>query len=252
MPFSCESEAYSHSEFGHHHRHGGHADRDHHNSHAHGAPPIPTNESQSLNSKILTTNLSALNLANPQSHLPSLFKDTQHKYSIKPCFKSDADNQLILKIPFEGSVKLYSVILRSSNQPDNCPRTVKFYNTNQDLDFDNINSVDVTYQAEHPQVGVDDSNESTEDELVDDMSFVEHYLPRHLFTGVSTLTVFLEDNWSNDDDYALHLYSVELRGEFHQLKRNPVVTIYESASNPADHKIILSRSSLNSASEESR
>ncbi|VEU20478.1 DEKNAAC101326 [Brettanomyces naardenensis] len=244
MPnFSCETEAYTQGtelnsdnhDHGHGHQNHGHGGHGGHN-HSHGAPPIPTNESQSLNSKILTPNLSALNLANPQSDLPSLFKDRSHKYSIQPCFKSDADNQLILKIPFEGSTKLYSVILRTSNQDDHCPRTVKFYNGTRDLDFDSITSAQVTFEAEHPRVGLDDTSELQEEEIVDDSSFVEHYLPRNLFGGVSTLTIFFENNWSGDDDEPLHLYSVELRGEFHGLmKKTPVVTIYESAANPADH-----------------
>lgn len=218
---SCEEEAHEH-----HHGH------DH--NHEHGAPPIPTTESQSLYAHILTNDIAAFNVSNPSDQLKHVVKDHQHKYSTTPLFTSDADCQLILKIPFEGSVKVYSVILRTSSVPDHCPRKVKFYT--RELDFDSIEGARPTYEVEHPEVGIDDS-QPVGDELVEETSFVEHYLPRHQFAGVTVLTIFVENNWG-DEDEPTHLYSVEVRGEFQGLRKNPVVTIYESAANPADHKTV--------------
>ena len=109
---SCEDEHYH----GHSHNHNhNHDDNDH-------IAPIPTSSSQSLNSKIDTTKVTALNLANPSDELAKLFKDSNTKYQVKPVIKSDCDEQLIINIPFlNGSVKLYSIILRT-NGDIYCPR----------------------------------------------------------------------------------------------------------------------------------
>ncbi|ODV85123.1 hypothetical protein CANARDRAFT_28424 [[Candida] arabinofermentans NRRL YB-2248] len=222
----------------HEHASGGHGSHDPH-AHQHGAPPIPTNESQSLNSKISTAELSALNIENPLSELPKLFKSSSDKYKLTPCFKSDCDNQLIIRIPFEGSVKLYSITLRTSKIGNNCPKSVKLFKNESSIDFDNVNSKKPTFALEQPQVGIDDSEPLTINELKDDSTFVEHFLPRHQFGGITSLTIFFENNHTEDEDEILKLYSIDLRGEYKALNKDPVVVLYESAANPADHKNLL-------------
>ncbi|GMG29123.1 unnamed protein product [Ambrosiozyma monospora] len=226
---------------GHGDGHGGHG-----HSHQHEAAPIPTSTSQSLNSKINTANLEAFNLANPQTDLAELFKSHDKRYELIPVIKSDADNQLIIKIPFAGvTTKLYSVILRTSKLGDHCPKAVKFYKNQDNLDFDSIGSQKPTYVVEHPEIGVEDGEGDELTELVDDNTFAEHFLPRHLFSAVNTLTIFFENNWTDDDDEVLHLYSIEIRGEFKELTKDPIITLYESAANPADHKNMLPEETKN-------
>ncbi|KAG7918576.1 hypothetical protein KL927_002033 [Ogataea polymorpha] len=212
--------------------------------HSHGVPPIPTNESQSINSHVLTTQLVALNVANPSSDLEKLFKTQTNKYEVIPEIRSDADNQFILRIPFQGSVKLYSIILRTARQPDHCPRNIKLYKNQDSLDFDSVADTKATHEIEQPQIGLELDGELPR-EIVADDTFVEHYLPRHHFSGVSSLTLFFQNNWSQNDDEVLKLYSIELRGEFTPLTKDPVVTIYESAANPADHKNLLANENHN-------
>ncbi|CDK28731.1 unnamed protein product [Kuraishia capsulata CBS 1993] len=225
---------------GHSHSHG----------HSHGPPPIPTNSSQSINDRVSLSKLAGLNMANPPSDLQALFKTRETKNSLRPAIRSDADNQLILKVPFDGIVKLYSIILRTNGQPDHCPSTIKLFKNNDALDFDTIGSVHPTSTLSHPLVGhlEDLSAISRDDELVDETEdqFVEHYLPRNQFNGTTSLTLFFEDTHSHDEDEPVIIYSVELRGEFAELTRDPVITLYESAANPADHKLPLSQQNLNS------
>ncbi|GME68822.1 hypothetical protein B5S31_g154 [[Candida] boidinii] len=236
-----DGNGHSHS---HSHTHGGGS-----HNHDHAPPPIPTNPSQSLNSKIATTRLTALNLTNPQNELPKLFKSFDDKYSIKPEFKSDADNQLIIRIPFNGvTVKLYSIILRTNSNSDNCPRVIKLYKNNDHLDFDSTDSTKHTYEIEHSEIGFAGSSNSDDDVFVNDDEFVEHFLPRHLFSNVTDLSIFFQNNWTDDDDENLIIYSLELRGEFKELTKDPIITMYESAANPADHKNILKDSFKNNLS----
>lgn len=235
---TCESESHDHD---HNHDHG-----NNHDGHNHGAPPLPTNASQSLNPKIDTSKLTALNLSNPQDELIKLFKTQDTRYCVKPIFKSDLDNQLIINIPFETSVKLYSVILRTSIEPNHCPKIIKLFKNNLGLDFDTVGSMKATFQLEHPEIGVHYSTilNSDEQEFINDDSFVEHHLPRHLFSVVDSLTIFMENNWSGDEDENLILFSVEIRGEFKGLKKESVIALYESAANPADHKKIFAEDEL--------
>lgn len=233
----CEDEHH-----GHGHDHGGHDD---HSSHGHShVAPIPTNESQSLLSKIDTIHLSALNLANPQSDLSKLFRPVDEKFKLKPAIRTDADSQLILHIPFINSlVKLYSVILRT-NGDQYCPKTIKLFKNDTHIDFDNVDSKKAAFQLNHPHHGVMYNDEELPEELINSDEFVEHFLPRHTFTGVQHLTIFIEDAWGDEDESVLHY--IELRGEFSELNRDPVIALYESAANPADHvNLATAESALN-------
>lgn len=231
----CENEHFNSHSHGHSHSHGGH---DGHDDHDH-VPPEATYTSQLLNLKINVFQVTALNLANPQDEVAKLFKTSELRYQIKPVIKSDADEQLIIHIPFlNGSVKLHSVIFRT-NGDKYCPRTIKLWKNNRNIDFDNVNDTKPTFTLSHPHVGVayndDDENDDEIPEILESTSdFVEHHVPRHVFTGVHTLTMFVEN--IHGDEEECHLHSVELRGEFTELSRDPVITIYELAANPADHK----------------
>ncbi|KAF3987981.1 hypothetical protein FT663_04208 [Candidozyma haemuli var. vulneris] len=227
---SCENEHFH----GHSHSHGGDDGGDDH------VPPIPTSVATSLNSKVDLPHVTALNLENKPDDLQKLFKNGNSRYSLKPIIKSDADEQLILHIPFlNGSVKLHSIIIRS-NGDKYCPKTIKVWKNNRDIDFDNVESVKPLHSLEHPNVGVNynedsDCEEEVPESLEDDADFVEHHVPRHIFTGIQHLTLFFKDIYGDEEQ--VHLHSIELRGEFTELSKDPVITLYESAPNPADHKI---------------
>lgn len=221
---SCEDEHYH----GHSHSNG-------HDGHDHShVPPEETSSAQLLNSKINIPLVTALNTSNKQDDVHKLFKNSSERYSLRPVVRSDADEQMIIHIPFlNGSVKLHSLVLRT-NGDLYCPRVIKLWK-NKDIDFSNC-SDKATYLVEHPQVGVNYNSEVDTDvpEILVGDDFVEHHLPRHIFTGVHTLTVFIEK--IHGDEEESHLHYIELRGEFTQLNRDPVVTIYELAANPADHQ----------------
>lgn len=230
MNSACHSESHDHGHGSHDHGHGGH-------SHSHGdGPPPATNVAQLLNLKIDLAQVVGLNLQNAPDEVGKLFKDASRRYELKPVIKSDADEQLILHIPFlNGSVKLHSVILRT-NGSRFCPKTVKLWKNARHIDFDNVHDTKATYTVTHPQVGVpvDDDHEMP-DELVAESTFVEHHLPRHTFSGVRSLTLFVEDIYGDEEE--AHLHSIELRGEFTELTRDPVIALYEVAPNPAYHKV---------------
>lgn len=60
---------------------------------------------------------------------------------------------------------------------------------------------------------------------------------RSLFNNVSSLTMFFEDNWSAGEEDVTRISYVGFKGEWLNLKKEPVVVMYEAAANPKDHKI---------------
>lgn len=235
MSHSCEHEH-------HHSGHGHDGHDDHHLSHV---APIPTNESQSLRQYIDVFKLTGLNIAQPNDKIQKVFKDGDNKYQVSDYIESDADAQFILNIPFTGNVKLYSIILRTNGEAANCPKTIKLFKNKTNLDFDNINDTKPTYKIEQPQVG-HLGDENVDD--VDESSFVEHYLPRNLFQSTTQLSLFVENNWEDDEDELTKVYYIEIRGMFTSpLSKDPVITLYESAANPADHKNLLANEIGNQA-----
>ncbi|ODQ76948.1 hypothetical protein BABINDRAFT_117370 [Babjeviella inositovora NRRL Y-12698] len=208
-----------------------------HDDHSH-VPPIPTSATQSLKSQMDLANVRALNMANPPTDLPLIFRDYDVRKEVTPCVESDCDEQLIFNIPFTANVKLYSVILRTSGD-GSCPHTIKLFKNNAMVDFDNVEGTKATFTTTQPQVGY----VAGQIEGQTEGQFVEHFLPRHLFTNVQHLTLFVEDIYDNDEFDTLKVYYVELRGEYTPFTRDPVITMYEAAANPADHKNMLAEES---------
>jgi hypothetical protein len=111
------------------------------------------------------------------------------------------------------------------------------------LDFDNASDAKPTFKFDQPLVGVlNDDLEVDED----NSNFVEHYLPRSAFQSTTQLSIFIQDNWDDDEDELTKVYYIELRGLFQSpLSKDPVITLYESAANPADHKNFLANENTN-------
>lgn len=226
MSHNCEDEHYDHSH-GHDH-----------------TAPIPTNPNQSLFAQIDTSKVRCLNATAkgvpPHTELFKAFlKDQDQKFNCSHYLESDADCQLVAHIPFVGNCKLFSVILRSNDNDDglSTPKTVKlFKNYHKSIDFDTLGSSKADLTIQHPNnVGVTETGINEDED-----TFVEHYLPRRIFQNCCSLTVFIEDNWTGDEDDLCRLYYLEIRGEFSgKIAPHggaPMTTVYESAPNPLDHQ----------------
>lgn len=206
-----------------------------HHDHSHVAP-VPTSASQLLNLKINLAHVTALNVQNERADWSKIFKTHESRYEVKPVLKSDADEQLIVHIPFlNGSAKVHSIILRTNAVY--CPKNIWVWKNSPQIDFDNVEDFKPHFSAVHPQIGVGYEDEDDMPRAIEtDSDFVEHFVPRHVFSGVQHLTLFVKDAYDDQDETRLHL--VELRGEYSELSKDPVITIYELAANPADHKAI--------------
>lgn len=211
-----------------------------HEHHRHGPPPIETNVSQSLTRWIDTAKLTALNMQNPTADLPKLFKTNDDRYAVHPIIKSDLDSELLIHIPFECPVKLYSIILRTSSTDDHSPKTIKVYKNALDKTFDDLESLRCEYEFTHPRgVGLDHEAVADAREIIDDASFAEAHLPRRKFSGVGGVSLHFTGNWggSNSDDPEVILFSLEIRGESSNLRGGKIIALYEAAPQARGSKL---------------
>ncbi|KAJ3065424.1 hypothetical protein HDU98_011211 [Podochytrium sp. JEL0797] len=138
--------------------------------------------------------------------------------------ETDADEQLIIFIPFTGLVKLKSIAIRGLGE--HAPSHMKAYINREDIDFSTVESVNPPDQ---------------EWELVDTLLNPGNEIPEYptklvKFGSLRNLTLFFPSNVTNDEVTTL-LY-IGLKGEWTKVNRDPVITIYEAAANPADHVAI--------------
>lgn len=226
-------------------------ENEHHDHHGHGhnhTAPIPTNAEQSLYSFIDTAKIICLNATAPTASdrnelYRGFLKNQDSRFNSGSYLQSDADCQLVVHIPFTANCRLFSLILRTNANDSSAelssPKSIKlFKNFNQSVDFDTLEASKEELKVEHPEdIGLKDTGDL---ENTDENTFVEHYLPRRVFQNCSSVTLFIENNWSGDEDDHCRLYYLEIRGEFSGQKvlnnGAPMLNVYESAPNPVDHE----------------
>ncbi|KAG8649746.1 hypothetical protein MANES_08G133000v8 [Manihot esculenta] len=95
--------------------------------------------------------------------------------------ESDADEQLLIYIPFTQVVKLYSVVVKG---PEEGPKTVKLFSNKEHMGFSNVN---------------DFPPSDTAILSPDDLKGKPVVLKYVKFQNVRSLTLFIEDNQSGSD-----------------------------------------------------
>ncbi|KAK9481092.1 galactose-binding domain-like protein [Lipomyces japonicus] len=200
---------HSHS---HSHSHGHEA-----HNHSHSPPPEDTFGSQSLYAHILHDQIWTLNESVPNSGR-DVVKPWDDRFDTTKILESDADEQLIMYIPFTGVVKLFSISIRSSLDSDDAPQTIKLFKNRTDVDFSIASEL-------KPDATITHSSSSGD--------IIEYPLKRAIFSSMKSLTIFVEDNYGDD---VTRIEYIGLKGECKPLAKEPVITLYEAAANPKDHK----------------
>ncbi|KAK8086319.1 PITH domain-containing protein [Apiospora phragmitis] len=132
-----------------------------------------------------------------------------------PEVASDADEQVIVQVPFTGQVKLHSILLRSSAS-DAAPRTLKLFINRDDVEFDAAAELAPTQTLELSQTG----------------DVQELAVKRALFGKVTRLTLFFEDNFGDGDEEVTRFSYLGFKGEWMALGRAPAQILYEAAPTP--------------------
>ncbi|KAF9024915.1 DUF1000-domain-containing protein [Hymenopellis radicata] len=138
---------------------------------------------------------------------------TEEKY-----LESDADDQLILRVPFTGSVKLRSILLKTG-PGDQTPQKVAIFANEDSLDFNDVS----------------DKTPLQEFDIPESRDVGEYAVKIARFSNVSSVTLFFPASRGAE---TVRIYYVGFMGQWSERKANPVITVYEAQANPADHQKI--------------
>ncbi|TDL26323.1 DUF1000-domain-containing protein [Rickenella mellea] len=197
---SCSGEAHDHDH-----------DHDHHGS-------AQTDPADNLFPYIDRSNVIALNcdVDNPGM---KVIKPWHERRDESQFIESDADDQMIVRIPFSGSVNLHSVLLKCGPGDQTAEKICLFANKDN-LDFSDT-------AGEKPSQVFDNVPQSTE--------VGEYTVKRAIFSNVSSITLFFPGAQGAEN---LRIYYIGMRGIWSERKREPVITVYETQANLADHEKI--------------
>ncbi|KAI9570654.1 galactose-binding domain-like protein [Boletus coccyginus] len=191
----------------HHHSEGcGHESHDH----DHDSGDVGPNDN--LFPHIDRPHVVALNATGPGS---SVIKPWHERTNEEVYIESDADDQLIIRVPFTGSVKLRSLLLKAGPGAQT-PQKIALFPNEPSLDFDDVS----------------DKNPAQEFEVAVGRDVGEYTVRATKFTNVTSVTLFIPSNQGAD---STRLYYVGFLGHWTQRKSNPVITVYEAQANLADH-----------------
>ena len=263
MSHNCENEHFNpqQNESVHNHDHGHNHGHDHDDE-----APLATNAEQSLYQYIDTTKVKLLNSIALDGDSPlgsdekfsSFIKTTEERCDLRKSLQSDIDCQMAIQIPFTGSCRVKSIILRCNkaelSEEFDSPKTIEVYKNwkhSVNLDFDNLtsNKTKADMSVEYPRdIGINPMTTAGVDLNEDNM--IEYHMPKGKFNDCHSLTLFFKNNWGGDEDNLCKLYLLEVRGDYlGKIQRDntvPIVSVYESAPNPLDHqKVESGRGTIN-------
>ncbi|KAK4866214.1 hypothetical protein LT330_008555 [Penicillium expansum] len=202
---------------GHHHDHDGHCHGEDHDHTNDITPAIQSLLYSQINFDLITT----LNETTPNSGASIVKKTWAERLNDKPELESDADEQLLMTIPFNGQVNFHSLLLYTA-PTNSAPKTVKLFKNRDDLDFSTASELHPTQTIEVPQP-------------VPGADVFELPLNRAHWNATTSVTLFIEDNWSDGEEDVTKVGYVGFKGQFMKLTREPINFLYEAAANPQDH-----------------
>ena len=156
-----------------------------------------------------------------------IFKNYRDREDKSIYVDSDCDPELLFNIPFTGSVKLKNMIIipgEDELKPIKC------------LLFKNL-----------PGLTFDDARKKKPDQeldvVVDPLGEAQYQIKVMKFNNVNHLSLFFPESEGEEQS---RIYYIGLRGTYEKTSRQPIViTNYELAANPADHKNKLYEQNMN-------
>ncbi|KAF9000741.1 galactose-binding domain-like protein [Cyathus striatus] len=162
-----------------------------------------------------------------RDHVVALNTSAEGRDVIKPwhqrldeskSLESDADDQMIIRIPFTGSVRLRSLLLKTGPLGQT-PIKVALFANEPNLDFDDISHKGSTQEFE----------------IAQGREIGEYATKTAKFSNLSSITLFFPGSQGDD---TIQIYYVGFLGHWSQRNKNPVITVYEAQANLADHEKI--------------
>ncbi|KAL7808331.1 60S ribosomal protein L3 [Trichoderma aethiopicum] len=199
------------------HDHHGHSHHD--GEHDHSDDITPALQS-SLYEQINFDEITTLNEARRDAGKEIVRKTWAERLSAQPELESDADEQLLMTVPFTAQVKLHSILIRTSPSPS-APKTLHLFVNRDNMDFS-------AAEEETPVQVIELSQTSEVQEIP---------VKRALFGSVQRLVLFFVDNFSDGEEDVSRISYLGFKGEWTRLGKAPTNIIYEAAAQPGDHKV---------------
>lgn len=209
---------------------------DHCTGHSHDHEQNEDQLGLSLRPQIDIPNVTCLNELIPGS-CRLILKLHEERMTINPNLLSPIDDpELLLYIPFTEAVTIQSITIHNSsnNNTNACsPKRIKLYTNRDDLDFDAVRELPSQQEIE----------------LLSHVHFEEGTIdypcrPAGRFQGITSLTIFVVDNFStvdgdddNDDVLSTEITFIGLKGKGTNMKRMAVNAVYETQGMYEDHKV---------------
>jgi len=149
---------------------------------------------------------------------PAVIKPWHERLDEQVSLESDADDQMILRVPFTGSVKLRALLLKTGPL-EQTPVKVMLFANEDNLDFEDVTDKRATQEfniAQAREVG-------------------EYAVMAAKFSNLSSITLFFPASQGAD---TTQIYYVGFLGHWIERKNNPIITVYETQANLADHEKI--------------
>ncbi|KDR79054.1 hypothetical protein GALMADRAFT_244808 [Galerina marginata CBS 339.88] len=194
-----------------HHDGCGHESQDH--DHDHDAENLGFQDN--LFMRIDRQNVVALNaLGNPSE----IIKPWHTRLDETKYLESDADDQLIIRVPFTGTVRLKAILLKAG-PAGQTPERVTLFPNEPNLDFDDIGDRTPAQEFAVPQ----------------NRDIGEYSVKTAKFSNLSSLTLFIPASQGAE---TTRIYYIGLLGTWTEHNNQPVITVYETQANLADHEKI--------------
>jgi len=170
----------------------------------------------SLYTRIDTDRIECLNEAAEGSG-KLVFKPWDERLNFEQFVESDCDEELLLKIPFTGNVKLKGLII-IGGEDESHPSRIRLYKNRPNMNFDDVNiEADQEFEV-----------------MRDPNGTLEYIIKIVKFSSVYHLTIHIPKNFGNE---TTKVYYIGLRGEFTAAQRDAIlIANYELAPNPAECK----------------
>ncbi|TRM64902.1 galactose-binding domain-like protein [Schizophyllum amplum] len=199
----------------HEHIHNGCAGESHEHDHGHDHDTSDLGPQDNLYSHVDRGVVHALN-ANGEG--PEVIKPWHERLDETEYLESDADDQMIIRVPFTGAVRLRSILLKTG-PTDQTPSKVVLFANAADMDFDDVADKTATQEfdvAQGREVG-------------------EYAVKTAKFSNISSITLFFPAAQGAD---TTRVYYVGFLGHWQERNTGIPITVYEAQANLADHEKI--------------
>jgi len=148
-----------------------------------------------------------------------IFRAWDQRKDFSQFVESDADEELLINVPFAGNVKLKSVVVIGGHETS-APNKLRIFKNRPHMTFDDASS-----EADQEMALTRDADGS-----------VEYPTKIVKFSNVHCVSLHFPSNFGGED--MTKIYFVGLKGDFTEAAREGIlIANYEAAPNPADHKL---------------